>query len=99
MREITGMITLPLQQTHSIDLSKRELLATSVSSRTIKDSNYGGQGEKETTIPTIRNISWVGGIPSQLSSVASQAKNGGIDSSTGFVRFARLSATNIKGVQ
>jgi len=98
MRTVRGVMNLPLQQTHSIDSDKGELLATSLSSRIIRDHNYGGQGERETVIPTIRNISLTT-YDFRLNEYAVKAKNGDATAQSLEITFGKLTPTNIKGIR
>jgi hypothetical protein len=95
---IRGAITIPLQETYSIDTTKRESLSTSTATRQIKDSDYGGHGEQITTVPTIQQITYQGATSSALSAMASNAQGGQVSTTTQTCVIVKLQSTNIKGV-
>ena len=67
-----------------------------MTSKVIKDNNFGGHGERSTVVPNVQAITYFGDTSSEISSIANDAVSGELLRVTSVGDVLALSSNSIK---
>jgi hypothetical protein len=91
-------VSLPPMNTYSLDASDFETKATGVTYRTVKDAEYGSQGEVSTEVPALRSITLYSDA-GEITAIENARVAEDVEYETSSHQINVLTMTTIKGVK